>query len=87
VIKTPANLSDDQNVRANGIQATERAWLVYRDAWIAFAQQRYPFTDANAWINSLTNSRTERLKFTICFQNSHDSVCTPVILKQLEDGP
>ena len=41
---------DDGNIQPKGIRQAERAWLHYRDAWVAFAKLRYPGTDSSAWL-------------------------------------
>lgn len=48
-------------VSPQGIQATQRAWLVYRDAWVAFARTRYQLV--KPWVVStmLTKRRTQLL--------------------------
>jgi hypothetical protein len=70
-----------------GIRDTERSWLRYREAWIAFAKLRYPTTAPNARLQWLTATRTERLKLVLCGFNSKDSLCTPEILKFLDSEP
>lgn len=44
------------------IRTTQRAWIVYRDAWTAFAQSRYPAVPAAAWSTRLTERRTAQLR-------------------------
>lgn len=53
-------------VDPDGIRNTERAWLKYRDAWIAFAALRYPQVDRSVWLDLLTRDRTLVLKATAC---------------------
>jgi hypothetical protein len=84
--KKSDNSNVDGDVQPEGIQVTERAWLQYRDTWVTFAKLRYPSTDADVWRTSLTTARTESLKLTLCGFNAKDSVCTPTILKQLQDS-
>jgi hypothetical protein len=38
-------------------ERAERAWLRYRDAWVAFARMHYPNTDSNAWLALLAKNR------------------------------
>ena len=85
--KSPEYPSDDGEIQPGGIHDTERSWLHYRDAWIAFAQLRYPSTSQNAWSQWLTATRTKRLKLVLCEFNSKDSLCTPEILKSLDGEP
>ena len=40
----------------------ERAWLKYRDAWLEFAQLRYPSFDRFAWLTFLTVNKTKNLR-------------------------
>jgi uncharacterized protein YecT (DUF1311 family) len=49
-------------VTAAGIKATEKAWIRYRDAWVAFGAQRYPRLPAEAWKALLTRERIEQLR-------------------------
>jgi uncharacterized protein YecT (DUF1311 family) len=53
-------------VQPSGIRDAERAWLEYRDAWIAFAKLRYPSVPASAWLALLTNDRTGILDGSRC---------------------
>jgi len=53
-------------VQPDGIRLAERAWLVYRDAWIKFAAIRYPSVPPHVWISLLTNDRVGVLKDTLC---------------------
>lgn len=43
------------------LRIVERTWLKYRDAWIDFAQLRYPSTDRYAWLTLLTKEQTATL--------------------------
>lgn len=49
-------------VSADGVRDTQRAWLRYREAWVAFAATRWPETAADAWRAWLTGSRTAALE-------------------------
>jgi uncharacterized protein YecT (DUF1311 family) len=49
------------SVRPEGIRQAQRAWLRYRDAFLAFAAQRYRDADQDAIAAFLTQQRTERL--------------------------
>jgi uncharacterized protein YecT (DUF1311 family) len=53
-------------VKPEGIRDAERAWLKYRDAWIAFAKARYPDVSADAWLMLLSNDRTEVIDGSFC---------------------
>lgn len=48
-------------VTPDGIRATERLWLPYRDAWLTFAKAAYPKTDADALSAELSKRRTAEL--------------------------
>lgn len=52
----------DTTITAAGIKATEKAWLAYRDAWLALAALRYPAVPAEAFKTWLTQERTEQLQ-------------------------
>ncbi len=54
-------LSSFEEIQPVGIRKTERAWLIYRDAWVAFATLHYPGTTREAWLDELTQSRVHRL--------------------------
>jgi len=71
---------DDGLIRPAGIQKAERAWLVYRDAWVAFAKLHYPWTDANAWLTLLTRNRYWSLRRTLCNVGWDDAACKRVSL-------
>lgn len=45
-----------------GIKKTQRAWLKYRDAWVDFAQQKYPEVLAVSWKTWLTQNRITMLE-------------------------
>jgi uncharacterized protein YecT (DUF1311 family) len=66
---------DEGAIKSEGIRKAERAWLKYRDAWVAFAKRRYPETDANAWLTLLTTNRSASLRMTLCGIDSDDSSC------------
>jgi uncharacterized protein YecT (DUF1311 family) len=48
-------------IDADGVRETQRLWLPYRDAWVAFAAARYPDTPADAWRAWLSNTRGKAL--------------------------
>lgn len=48
-------------ITADGVRDSQRAWLRYREAWVAFAATRWGDTPADAWRAWLTGSRTTAL--------------------------
>ena len=54
--------SDLGTVRQEDLVVVQRAWLRYRDAWVAFGRQRYPAITADTWVATLTDARTKQLK-------------------------
>ncbi|QNN47177.1 DUF1311 domain-containing protein [Thermomonas brevis] len=48
-------------IRSEGVRETERLWLRYRDAWVAFAATRYPDTAADIWRAWLSRVRAKAL--------------------------
>lgn len=49
-------------VTPDGIRDAERAWIKYRDAWVAFGAQKYPTVAADAWRTHFTREREAALK-------------------------
>jgi uncharacterized protein YecT (DUF1311 family) len=49
-------------VSKEGIKETQREWIRYRNAWVAFCQKKYPKVDSNSIKTWLTVERTEMLK-------------------------
>ncbi|MBN8741547.1 MAG: hypothetical protein BGP24_19390 [Lysobacterales bacterium 69-70] len=49
-------------VTSDGIRVAERAWIRYRDAWVAFGAQKYPKVGADAWRAHFTAERERALK-------------------------
>jgi uncharacterized protein YecT (DUF1311 family) len=49
-------------VSSTQLLALERAWLAYRDAWVAYATIRWPAVSADSWRTWLTLEQTEDLK-------------------------
>ena len=49
-------------VTKDGIRSTQRAWLRYRDAWVAFAKVKYPAVSADSIRAWLTDQRTAMLE-------------------------
>lgn len=61
-----AHKADNGAVQPDGIRDAERAWLKYRDAWVAFAKLRYPAVLAEAWLTLLSKDRTSILDGSFC---------------------
>ena len=49
-------------IRPEGIRDTERVWIRYRDAWVAFGAKRYPSVPADAWRTWATTERERQLR-------------------------
>lgn len=49
-------------VTKDGIRTTQRSWLKYRDAWVAFCKVKYPGTDVDSLRTLLTLLRVDLLK-------------------------
>lgn len=64
-------------VQPEGIRDAERAWLKYRDAWVAFAKLRYPAVPSEAWLIVLTNDRTSILNGSFCDMDAVEGPCAP----------
>lgn len=62
-------------VQPGGIRDAERAWLKYRDAWVAFARLRYPSVPADAWLVLLTNDRIAILDGSFCDMDVVEGPC------------
>ena len=43
------------------IRAAERAWIVYRDAWVRFAKVRWPEVSEDSWLTFLSEERVRRM--------------------------
>jgi len=57
---TQGHQSGDAPTRAS-IRATERLWLIYRDAFATFATLRYPGTTRETWLTYVTKQRAADL--------------------------
>jgi uncharacterized protein YecT (DUF1311 family) len=77
-----AHKSEYGTVQPEGIRDTERAWLKYRDAWVAFAKLHYPSVNEDTWLTLLTNDRTAVLKGTFCEIGSGDEPCDDEVNEQ-----
>ncbi len=62
-------------VQPDGIRNAERAWLKYRDAWLAFAKLRYPNVKDQAWVVLLTNDRISVLDGSFCDMDDMEGPC------------
>jgi uncharacterized protein YecT (DUF1311 family) len=62
-------------VQPEGIRNAERAWLKYRDAWLAFAKLRYPDVVSESWLALLTNDRTSILDGSFCDKDAVEEPC------------
>ncbi len=60
VRKAPA-LFKDTTLTKTEVASTERAWLRYRDAWLAFAKVKFPSLSPDALLTRLTRDRTAQL--------------------------
>ena len=49
-------------VDKDGIRATQRLWLAYRDAWVNFGAARYPSVTGDTWAGLLTARRNAQLQ-------------------------
>jgi hypothetical protein len=48
-------------VTPEGIRKAQQAWLLYRDAWVAFGKRRYPDVTEKSWKTWLDQQRTAML--------------------------
>jgi uncharacterized protein YecT (DUF1311 family) len=62
-------------VQPDGIRATQRAWLEYRNAWLTFAKIHYPSVLKDSWLALLTEDRIAILKSTFCEMGSDKYPC------------
>jgi uncharacterized protein YecT (DUF1311 family) len=69
------NMKDYGSVQPSGIRGAERAWLKYRDAWVAFAKLHYPSVPPEAWLILLTNDRTSILDDSFCDMDVEKAPC------------
>jgi uncharacterized protein YecT (DUF1311 family) len=60
LVQTKAQDPDEPGPR--NLLAAERAWLVYRDAFVAFAKLRWPQVSPDSWLTFLTRERIARLE-------------------------
>jgi uncharacterized protein YecT (DUF1311 family) len=58
----PDNRLGPSTVTKADVQAAQKLWLRFRDAWTAFGRSRYPAAPAQAWPLLLTERRIEQLQ-------------------------
>ena len=61
VIRRAPTLFADTTVKTADVATTEKAWIRYRDAWLAFAKARFPSLSTDALATRLTRERTAQL--------------------------
>ena len=61
VLASAPALARISTIRATGLASAQRAWLRYRDSWMAFAGLRYPALPRDALWTRLTRDRTAQL--------------------------
>jgi len=54
-------------VTRDGIKKTQRLWLKYRDAWVAFGRHKYPAVSPDLWKVWLNRERTKMLSDYLAF--------------------
>ncbi|QCR36967.1 lysozyme inhibitor LprI family protein [Nissabacter sp. SGAir0207] len=65
IAPTPGEGADhlpSMTVTKSGIRDTQRRWLRYRDAWLAFAAQKYPAVKPESLLTLLTRQRSKELR-------------------------
>lgn len=60
-LKATTDPASPYGVKLADILAAQRAWLRYRDAWVALGQQCYPRVSASTWVAVLTEQRNRQL--------------------------
>jgi uncharacterized protein YecT (DUF1311 family) len=60
-LKATSDSKASATVKLADIQKAQRAWLLYRDAWVAFGKLRYPNVAASTWLALLTQQRDKQL--------------------------
>jgi uncharacterized protein YecT (DUF1311 family) len=48
-------------ISVDAVKKTQRAWIKFRDAWVAFAKEKFPSTNPEVWLLWLTQNRTKML--------------------------
>jgi uncharacterized protein YecT (DUF1311 family) len=69
--------SDYGAVQPDRIRNAERAWLKYRDSWMAFVKLRYPTVSDQAWLLLLTKDRVSILDGSFCEMDDVEGTCAP----------
>jgi hypothetical protein len=59
-------------LQPEGIRGAERAWLKYRDAWVAFAKIRYPSESESVWLQLLSDDHVLVLTGKCCGSDPND---------------
>jgi uncharacterized protein YecT (DUF1311 family) len=62
-------------IQPEAIRKAQRAWLVYRDDWIAFAKFRYPSVSNDAWLTLMNRDRIALLQDAECYTGHSDKPC------------
>lgn len=60
LMKKPGGFNSGTTTQAQ-VRAAQRAWIIYRDAWVRFAALRYPALPADALKTALTEWRIQQL--------------------------
>ena len=61
LMRKAPTLFKDTTLSKTEVASTERAWLRYRDAWLAFAKVKFPALSPDALLTRLTRDRTAQL--------------------------
>ncbi|MDD5059000.1 MAG: DUF1311 domain-containing protein [Sideroxydans sp.] len=52
-------------ITKEGVKITQKSWLKYRDAWVAFGQTKYPSVAPHSWKALLTERRIKTLEYLL----------------------
>jgi uncharacterized protein YecT (DUF1311 family) len=55
------NTDQGTGISVDAVKKTQRAWIKFRDAWVAFAKEKFPSTNPEVWLLWLTQNRTKML--------------------------
>ena len=61
LMRKAPDLFKDTTLTKTEVASTERAWLRYRDAWLAFAKVKFPALSPDALLTRLTRDRTAQI--------------------------
>ena len=61
IVSSFISLFKDTTLTKSEVASTERVWLRYRDAWLAFAKVKFPALSSDALMARLTRDRTAQL--------------------------